>query len=50
MNLELLLMFLGFTLLIIGFSKQITDNKQKIEVKYVPRDIYDELVMNTILQ
>jgi len=50
MNFELLIMFLGFVLLIIGFTKQIEDNKKEIEVKYLPRDIYDELVMNSILK
>ena len=50
MNLELLLLFLGVMLVIIGFSKQMTDNKRKIEIKYIPRDIYDELVMNSVLK
>ena len=49
MNFELLIMFLGFVLLIIGFTKQI-ENKKEIEVKYLPRDIYDELVMNSVLK
>ena len=50
MNLPFFMLFVGLVLIICGYAKQLTSNEKNIEIKYVPRNIYDELVMNSILK
>ena len=49
MNFEFLILLLGIFLIITGYSKQITNNDKEIEIKYIPRNVYDELVVNSVL-
>ena len=50
MNLPFFILFVGLVLIIYRYAKQLTSNEKNIEIKYVPRNIYDELVMNSILK
>ena len=49
MNLPFFILFIGLILIICGYAKQITNNEKNIEIKYIPRCIYDELVMNSVI-
>ena len=46
MRASLLLFLLGVTLIIMGYGNQVSQNKCDNEplVKYVPRNVYDELM------
>jgi len=50
MNFIFLILFIGIILIICGYAKQISNDEKKIEIKYIPRNIYDELVMNSVLK
>ncbi len=50
MNLPFFILFIGLILIICGYAKQITNNEKNIEIKYIPRGIYDELVMNSVIK
>ena len=50
MNLPFLILFIGLILIICGYAKQITNKEKNIEIKYIPRGIYDELVMNSVIK
>lgn len=50
MNLPFFMLFVGLILIVCGYAKQLTNNEKNIEIKYIPRNIYDELVMNSILK
>ena len=50
MNIILLILFIGIILIVCGYAKQMSSNEKNIEIKYIPRNIYDELVMNSIIK
>ena len=50
MNLAFLILFIGLILIVCGYAKQITSNEKNIEIKYIPRNIYDELVVNSVIK
>ena len=50
MNISFLLFIIGIIFFIIGYVNQMTpDCKDKQRVKFVPRDVYDNMVMTNIL-
>lgn len=49
MNIEFFILFIGLILVVIGYAKQISVKDREIEVKYMPRNVYDEFVMNAVL-
>lgn len=49
MKYEFLILFLGLFFLVTGYSKQLSRNEKEVEIKYIPRNIYDELVMNSVI-
>tara|TARA_B100000900_G_C20550418_1_gene704510 strand:- start:345 stop:497 length:153 start_codon:yes stop_codon:yes gene_type:complete len=50
MNLAFFILFIGLILIVCGYAKQITSNEKNIEIKYIPRNIYDELVVNSVIK
>ena len=51
MRISLLLFIIGSIFIIIGISYQISpSNKIHREIEFVPRPVYDELVMSSILK
>lgn len=50
MNFAFLILFIGLILIVCGYAKQLDNNEKNIEIKYIPRNIYDELVMNSVLK
>ena len=50
MNLFFILFIIGIIFFIMGYVNQITPScDEKTEVKFVPRDVYDNMVMTNIL-
>ena len=49
MNLPFFILFIGLILIVCGYAKQTTNNEKNIEIKYIPRNIYDELVINSVI-
>ena len=54
MKLFLILFILGISFVIIGYSNQFTKNiddveKTTIQVEYIPRKVYDDLVLSSPL-
>ncbi len=50
MNFAFFILFIGLILIVCGYAKQITSNEKNIEIKYIPRNIYDELVVNSVIK
>jgi hypothetical protein len=51
MNIAILFVFIGIMLCIISYTKNITeDNKKVYEKEYINRDLYDELLISSIIR
>jgi len=51
-NISLLLLIIGILLMVSGYSLQVDPpcNNQKINIQYLPRNIYDEIITNSALK
>lgn len=50
MNLTFLFFIIGLSLFIIGYANQLNPTcKEKEQIKFVPRDVFDSLVLTNIL-
>ena len=50
-RLTLILFIIGIIFIIIGFAHQISPSKEVgREIEFVPRKVYDEIVMSTIIK
>ena len=49
MNFAFFILFIGLILIVCGYAKQTTNNEKNIEIKYIQRNIYDELVINSVI-
>tara|TARA_B110000858_G_C17343972_1_gene267942 strand:- start:201 stop:356 length:156 start_codon:yes stop_codon:yes gene_type:complete len=51
MNIAILFVFIGIMLCIISYTKNIAeDNKKVYEKEYINRDLYDELLISSIIR
>ena len=49
-NLSMLLFFLGFSFIVIGYSQEIKPNCEKgVDIRILPRNVYDEIIENSVL-
>ena len=51
-NISLILLIIGILLIISGYSLQVKPpcNNDKINIQYLPRNIYDEIIINSTLK
>ena len=49
MNLSIFLFVMGCILILIGYVNSITDEDTKYTVEYLPRDIWDSMLHNSVI-